>query len=151
MDSDIRQERGLALARDERIKHVDGSMWFVPSDNAGGHLVNVDTATCTCPDFQRHRQRCKHLFAVEIVRAQTPPRPTGEVTKRELKNVQAAIHVLRRRYGSLAALAEAMQVNGESLKRAAYRGLPSASTAIHLARFAGVPVEDMLSGKFPQF
>ena len=65
---DRRQQRGHLLAQDPRIKHVEGAMWFVPSERAGGYLVNVETATCSCPDHTGRGARCKHLVAVELVR-----------------------------------------------------------------------------------
>jgi transposase len=66
---DARQEKGLALARDKRIKRVEGALWFVPSQskNEGGYLVNVLAATCSCPDHEVRRVRCKHQIAVETV------------------------------------------------------------------------------------
>jgi transposase len=65
---DARQERGRILAQDKRIKRIEGAMWFVPSQsqNAGGYLVNVLAATCTCPDHEVRRVRCKHQIAVEF-------------------------------------------------------------------------------------
>ena len=40
---DVRQERGRLLAQDKRIKHVEGVMWFVPSqaEGGGGYLVKI--------------------------------------------------------------------------------------------------------------
>jgi len=68
-----RQEKGRALARDKRIKHVEGAMWFVPSqtNNAGGYLVNVLAASCSCPDHETRRCKCKHQYAVEYVQTVT--------------------------------------------------------------------------------
>jgi transposase len=67
--SDARKERGRALAKDKRIKHVHGAMWMVPSQsqNSGAYLVNMEAATCTCPDFEERRQTCKHAWAVTFV------------------------------------------------------------------------------------
>ena len=66
---DARQERGRLLAQDKRIKHVVGAMWMVPSasQTAGGYLVNVSAASCSCPDHELRRTKCKHLWAVEFV------------------------------------------------------------------------------------
>jgi len=69
--TNARQERGKALAKDKRIKRVEGAIWYVPSQtqNAGGYVVNVLAATCTCPDHEQRRVRCKHLVAVEIAQS----------------------------------------------------------------------------------
>lgn len=80
---DARQEKGLILAKGAR--HVAGSTWTVPSQSnqAGAYLVDADKATCTCPDFELRRQRCKHLFAVEFSRTvETAPDGTVTVTEK---------------------------------------------------------------------
>lgn len=66
--TDLRQERGRILSNDKRIKHVAGPTWMVPSQTqvAGGYLVNVAEKTCTCPDYELRRCRCKHQWAVEF-------------------------------------------------------------------------------------
>jgi transposase len=66
--TDARHEKGRNLAKDKRIKRVEGSLWFVPSQskNEGGYLVNVLAATCSCPDHELRRVRCKHMIAVEV-------------------------------------------------------------------------------------
>jgi transposase len=68
--TDARQEKGRSLSKDRRIKRVEGSLWFVPSQskNEGGYLVNVLAATCSCPDHETRRVRCKHMIAVELSR-----------------------------------------------------------------------------------
>jgi len=38
------------------------------SDNSN-YVVNLLTETCTCPDWQNHRDFCKHLIGVEIMLA----------------------------------------------------------------------------------
>jgi transposase len=56
------------LALDKRIKRVEGALWFCPSqsNNAGGYLVNVLAASCSCPDHETRRCKCKHQWAVEF-------------------------------------------------------------------------------------
>lgn len=63
-----RQERGRALANDKRIKRIAGATWLVPSQtqNAGGYVVNLLDASCTCPDHETRRAKCKHQWAVEF-------------------------------------------------------------------------------------
>lgn len=65
---DARQERGLLLARDRRVRKVEGVTWLVPSQNrnAGGYVVNTLAQTCSCPDHETRRVKCKHLWAVEL-------------------------------------------------------------------------------------
>src|SRR5258707_570806 len=67
---DAREQKGLALSSDKRIRNVNGPTWAVPSqsDEASAYLVNVTAGTCTCPDFELRRAKCKHVFAVEYVR-----------------------------------------------------------------------------------
>ena len=66
---DARQEKGLVLSKDKRIKEIIGGTWAVPSQNADAvYLVSTTASTCTCKDFESRKQRCKHLFAVEYVR-----------------------------------------------------------------------------------
>jgi transposase len=81
---DARQEKGLALSRDKRIRNVNGPTWAVPSqtDDASAYLVNVLAGTCTCPDFELRRSKCKHVFAVEFVRiVETAPDGSQTVTE----------------------------------------------------------------------
>jgi transposase len=67
--TDPRQERGRLLARDRRIKHVSGATWSVPSQSQNAaYIVNLLAATCSCPDYELRRAKCKHMWAVEIVR-----------------------------------------------------------------------------------
>src|SRR5687767_10956905 len=103
---DAREERGRLLARvqHQRIKPIEGPLWFVPSQKAGGYLVNVETGRCSCPD---DAERCKHSIAVEIVRVErttaespsvavasppAPPKvmPRGDLTIEEQANVRKA-------------------------------------------------------------
>jgi transposase len=81
---DARQEKGLVLAKDKRVRHVSGPTWAVPSqsNDASAYLVNAVAATCTCPDFELRRRKCKHIFAVEFVRTvETAPDGTKTVTE----------------------------------------------------------------------
>jgi transposase len=64
---DARQERGKLLARDKRIKRIEGATWFVPSQTGtGGYVVNTFARTCSCPDHETRMVKCKHMFAVEM-------------------------------------------------------------------------------------
>jgi transposase len=90
---DARQEKGLALSRDKRIKNIAGSTWAVPSQNSEdtAYLVNLATGVCSCPDFELRRVRCKHIIAVEIVR-------TVETKADGSKVVTESVKVTRRTF-----------------------------------------------------
>jgi transposase len=68
-ETDLRQERGRLLSQNKGIKHIAGVTWLVPSQTqpTGGYVVNTAEATCTCPDFELRRCKCKHAWAVEFV------------------------------------------------------------------------------------
>ena len=90
---DTRQEKGLALAKDKRVRHVSGPSWAVPSqsNDVKAYLVNATEATCSCPDFELRRLKCKHLWAVEMVRT-VETAPDGSTT------VTESIKVTRKTY-----------------------------------------------------
>ena len=62
----LREEKGKQIADRFRIVR-NGNLYLVPSQ-AGKGKYKVDPAaqTCSCPDFDLHRAKCKHLYAVEI-------------------------------------------------------------------------------------
>jgi hypothetical protein len=64
--TDLRQERGRLLSKHQGIKHIAGMTWLVPSQTqtSGGYIVNIAEKTCTCPDYELRRCRCKHQWAV---------------------------------------------------------------------------------------
>lgn len=75
------------------------------------------------------------------------------LTAEEQDNVRAAMRVLRIRHGSWAALAKALGMSFKTLKLAvSKRGYrrPTPGLALHVARLAGVPMEDVISGAFPK-
>jgi hypothetical protein len=84
---DARQEKGLILAKGAR--KIAGSTWTVPSqtDETSAYLVDAEKVTCTCPDFELRRLRCKHLFAVEFSRT-TVTAPDGTTTVTESIKVE---------------------------------------------------------------
>jgi predicted nucleic acid-binding Zn finger protein len=64
-----REERGLVIAATTKLTQK-GKIWIVPSQNgAGKYTVSPDPACpyCSCPDHAETGERCKHLYAVEIV------------------------------------------------------------------------------------
>lgn len=64
--------RGLELAQrmGDRIRLVAGTTYVVPSHAASSasYLVNAHEQSCTCEDFEERRRRCKHIWAVLILR-----------------------------------------------------------------------------------
>lgn len=84
---DPRHERGRQLAQSLRIKHVGGATWQVPSQsqNRGSYLVNVEAATCTCPDYELRRTPCKHQYAVAIVTAEQGENDGPEDTRETVR------------------------------------------------------------------
>jgi transposase len=81
---DARQERGLAIAATCKIeKNKLG--WKVPSQSGNGtYIVNLDHGEpfCTCPDFEKRQQPCKHIHAVEfVIKKETQPDGTTTVTQ----------------------------------------------------------------------
>ncbi len=62
-----REARGRAIAKLGGIRKV-GARFSVPSQSVGGaaptYLVDIVDETCTCPDYELRRLRCKHQEAV---------------------------------------------------------------------------------------
>ncbi len=60
----LRQQQGIKLAA-QRIIRRQGNLWIVPSQTGDGTRYTVDLAAekCSCPDYQLHRRKCKHIFA----------------------------------------------------------------------------------------
>ena len=62
-----RQQRGMAIAA--RVSIEKNRLGYkVPSQSGdGSYVVNVDDDPfCTCPDFEKRQERCKHVYAVEF-------------------------------------------------------------------------------------
>lgn len=160
-----RQERGrhLAQAQGQRIRPIEGPLWFVPSESTGsGYVVHVEKGQCSCPDAQKG-QRCKHVWAVESMRSLpaeggelVPAKPAtwpkgrkGDLTAQEQSNVRAALRFLRTRSGGYVPLSKAIGMQEKTMQPMARRVPPSAGLAVRLARLAGVPVDDVLCGRYP--
>ena len=82
---DARQEKGKMLANG--AKFVLGCLWAVPSQsqNAGGYVVNTLQASCTCPDFEERRVKCKHQWAVEFAQTTVVAPDGSSVTTETVK------------------------------------------------------------------
>jgi hypothetical protein len=78
-------------------------------------------------------------------------RRSSDLTPDEQASAKAALRVLRVRLGGARQLAEALSANHATLLAAlSRRGKPSAGLALRAARLAGVPLEDVLSGAWPE-
>jgi hypothetical protein len=78
-------------------------------------------------------------------------RRLDRLSPEQVANVRAAMKVLAIRFGSVAGVARAMGTTRRTLEHMLGRaGKPSAGLAVHAARLAGVPVEDVLTGAFPK-
>lgn len=64
----VREQKGLAIATHTNITPQD-HLYIVPSQQSSRqYTVDVNAQTCTCPDYETHRQKCKHIYAVEYSR-----------------------------------------------------------------------------------
>ena len=66
---ETRKVKGLEIAKTSRISKV-GNGWHVPSQSGVGFYIvksNGFGATCTCPDYELRKCKCKHVFAVEFI------------------------------------------------------------------------------------
>jgi hypothetical protein len=79
---DARQERGIEIAKQARLRKTPMGGWIVPSQQRGGSIkyaVIIAAGvkpTCSCPDYELRGDRCKHIYAVEHV-IQTELFPDG--------------------------------------------------------------------------
>ena len=73
-----RQQRGMAIAAVVPIQK-NRLGYQVPSQSGNGsYVVSVDDQPfCTCPDFEKRQERCKHVYAVEFI-IQREERPDGD-------------------------------------------------------------------------
>ena len=82
-----RMRQGLELAQRGAVSLPDDGQDLSAVVRSGNNLYQIDTRllTCTCADFQKHLQACKHLLAAEIHtgvlglsgRAEEPLRPAS--------------------------------------------------------------------------
>jgi hypothetical protein len=73
-----------------------------------------------------------------------------DLTDDEAKNTKAALVHLRTKYGGVTGLARALGLNLKTVKRTLYRsGRPGAGMALRVSRLAHVPIEEVLTGKWP--
>jgi hypothetical protein len=78
------------------------------------------------------------------------PRASSDLTPEEMSRVRICLRFLVCRFGTIAKLANAMGANAWTVRYAmSKRGHPSAGIALRAARAAGVPLEDVLAGRWP--
>ena len=81
-----RQQRGLAIAALTQIEKNRLGYKIASQSGNGSYVVTPgDDPFCTCPDFEKRGERCKHVYAVEFI-IQREERPDG--TTIETKAVQ---------------------------------------------------------------
>ncbi len=73
----------------------------------------------------------------------------SDLTTQEQVNVRTALRFLRSRCGGWAGVGKALGFKESTLSNAMSISPPSASMAIRVARLAGVPVDDVLNGRYP--
>jgi len=115
---DAREQKGLALAKDTRIKLIGGTTWRVPSatDTSTSYIVNVAEGVCSCPDFELRRSRCKHIWAVQAVR-------TVETKSDGSTVVTETVKVVRKTYSQPWAAYNAAQCEEEGTVQTLLRSL----------------------------
>ena len=62
----MREIKGRDIANKYKLVK-SGNLWLVPSQSGKGkYKVNHEAQSCSCPDYEYHGSKCKHIFAVEI-------------------------------------------------------------------------------------
>jgi transposase len=81
----LREIKGRDIADKFKIARTNG-LWLVPSQSGkGSYKVSAEKQTCSCPDYDIRREKCKHIFAVEVViqRTHTAVKKDGKTTVTE--------------------------------------------------------------------
>ncbi len=93
------------------------------------------------------------LTKTEVWRRPKVPRPDGmtpDLTDEERANIRRAFRTLRFRFGTYEEIAKALGTSVQSVTRACgARARPTVALAFRAARVLGVPVEDIISGRWP--
>src|SRR5689334_23938379 len=86
---DPRQERGLALASNPKIRRR-GAAWIVPAQSQPGtYTVYPTVKRCSCPDYELRKLPCKHIYAIEyVIQRETRTSADGETTITETRAVR---------------------------------------------------------------
>jgi hypothetical protein len=84
------------------------------------------------------------------------PRPANvtrrstDLTPEEQDNARRALRFLAKRLGDTSKLAKAMGAHRETVQRPVRGAVVTAGIALRAARVAGVPLDDLLGGVWPQ-
>ncbi len=73
----------------------------------------------------------------------------SDLTMQEQVHVRTALRYLRMRCGGWEPLARGLHLTPKTLTNVAHGQAAGASLVFRLARFASVPVDDVLAGKYP--
>lgn len=78
---DPRTRRALSEAMDVRFGER-GPTYVVASESGCRYEVDIEAATCTCPDHQKRGVTCKHIRRVELeIRTGVLPQPDGTLRR----------------------------------------------------------------------
>jgi transposase len=96
-----RRQRGLKIAACCRITEKNG-FWHVPSQTGhGSYSVCLDPAPfvpqCTCDDYEKRNQPCKHIYAVRYV-IERENNPNGSETTTETVAVAQRVVAKKKTY-----------------------------------------------------
>jgi hypothetical protein len=96
--------RGLALYKEHsgEIEPQGHGVYTVPGCSGGSYTVDLDVfadepvETCSCPDFARHHDTCKHIAFATVFRARSraEARSSSRAHKHSPKAVQANLERL---------------------------------------------------------
>ena len=66
-------------------RKADGRSFYAVPSQTGNLVYMVDTRECTCEDFRRRQQPCKHILAVRlhVARVKAQQRPAPKMTERQ--------------------------------------------------------------------
>ena len=74
-----RQQRGLAIAATVPIRKNKLGYQIASQSGNGSYVINLDDGIfCSCPDFEKRQEPCKHVYAVEFTVQREADAPTGE-------------------------------------------------------------------------
>src|SRR3989338_5818278 len=65
---EVRKQKGMEIAKTSRIMKTDKGCTVPSQSGSGAYLVvsNGFGASCTCPDYEQRKSKCKHVWAVEL-------------------------------------------------------------------------------------
>ncbi len=83
-----RELRGIKLYREhgDEIIHEGHGIYTMPGCSGGSYRVDLAAfggeESCNCPDYQRHKQPCKHVYAGTIYRSKARAKARREQAAR---------------------------------------------------------------------